>query len=103
MLPVQSQPAEHLVQIMRFRTDQFDTMKSLDDEYRTVTAGKAIYTNEMIGRDLDTDEYVVIVTFPSKEAADVNNELSETSAMAEKTAAIATEGPSFSNLEIIDV
>jgi hypothetical protein len=88
---------------MRFRTDQFDTMKSLDDEYRSSTAGRSTYTSEVMGRDLDTGEYVVIVTFPSKEAADINNELPETSAMAEKMAAITTEGPSFSNIEVVDL
>lgn len=91
------------IQIMRFRTDQFDTMKALDDEYRAATAGRATYSSEIIGRDLDTGEYVVIVTFPSKEAADVNNELPETSTMAEKVAAITTEGPSFSNIEVVDL
>ena len=45
----------------------------------------------------------MIVTFPSKEAADINNELPETAAMAEKMAAITTEGPSFSNIEVVDL
>lgn len=45
----------------------------------------------------------MICTFPSEEAADVDNELPETSAMAEKMAAITTEGPSFSNIEVVDL
>ena len=45
----------------------------------------------------------MIVTFPSKEAADINNALPETAAMAEKMGGFTTEGPSFSNIEIIEV
>jgi hypothetical protein len=87
---------------MRFRTDEFDTMNKLTEQYRADTAGRSTYISETVGRDLDTGDYVVIVTFPSKEAADVNNELPETAAMAEKMAGFTTEGPSFSNIEVIE-
>ena len=90
------------VQIMRFRTADFDTMNQLSEQYRSDTAGRSTYTSEVLGHDLDTGEYVVIVTFPSKEAADVNNALPETAAMAEKMGSLTTEGPSFSNIEVID-
>ena len=90
------------VQIMRFRTDEFDTLTKLTAQYRADTVGRSTYTSELLGRDLDTGEYVVIVAFPSKEAADINNALPETGAMAEKMSSFTTEGPSFSNLEVID-
>lgn len=90
------------VQIMRFRTADFDTLNKLNEQYRADTAGRATYTSELLGRDLDTDEYVVIVTFPSREAADINNALPETAAMAEKMLGFTSEGPSFSNVEVID-
>ena len=90
------------VQIMRFRTADFDTLNKLIEQYRSDTAGRSTYTSEVLGRDLDTDEYVVIVTFPSREAADINNALPETAAMAEKMGTFTTEGPSFSNVEVID-
>lgn len=89
------------VQIMRFRTGDFDTLNKLTEQYRSDTAGRSTYTNEILGRDLDTDEYVVIVTFPSKQAAEMNNALPETAAMAEKMNSLTTEGPSFSNIEVI--
>ena len=88
------------IQIMRFRTDDYDTLSTLVEQYRADTAGRSTYTSEVLGRDLDTDEYVVIVTFPSKEAADINNALAETAAMAEKMSHLTTEGPSFSNVEV---
>lgn len=90
------------VQIMRFRTADFDTLNKLTEQYRSDTAERSTYTSEVLGRDLDTGEYVVIVTFPSKEAADINNALPETAAMAEKMETLTTEGPSFSNVEVID-
>ena len=90
------------VQIMRFRTADFDTLNKLTEQYRSDTAGRSTYTSEILGRDLDTDEYVVIVTFPSKQAADINNALPETAAMAEKMGGLTTEGPTFSNIEVID-
>ena len=89
------------IQIMRFRTDDYDTLNGLVEQYRTDTAGRSTYTSEVIGRDLDTGEHVVIVTFPSKEAADANNSLPETAAMAEKMGHLTTEGPSFSNIEVM--
>ncbi len=89
------------IQIMRFRTDDYDTLNALVEQYRTDTAGRSTYTSEVLGRDLDTGEHVVIVTFPSKEAADANNSLPETTAMAEKMDQLTTEGPSFSNIEVI--
>ena len=91
------------VQIMRFRTTDFDSLNKLTDQYRSDTAGRSTYTSEVLGRDLQTDEYVVIVTFPTKEAADINNALPETAAMAKKMGRLTTEGPSFSNIEVIEV
>ena len=88
------------MQIMRFRTDGFDTLSTLVEQYRADTAGRSTYTSEVLGRVLDTSEHIVIVTFPSKEAADANNSLPETAAMAEKMSHLTTEGPSFSNVEV---
>jgi hypothetical protein len=90
------------VQIMRFRTDEFDTLNTLTEQYRADTAGRSTYTSEVLGRDLDTGEYVVIVTFPSREAADINDGLPETAAMAERMAGFTTDGPSFSNIEVLE-
>jgi hypothetical protein len=90
------------VQIMRFRTDDFDTLSKLTEQYRADTVGRSTSTSEVLGRDLDTGEYVVMVTFPSKDAADINNALPETGAMAEAMSGFTTEGPSFSNVEVIE-
>jgi len=90
------------IQIMRFRTEDVEALVRLSEQYRADTAGRSTYTSEVMGRDLDTGEHVIIVTFPSQEAADVNNALPETAALAEQTAALTTAGPSFSNIEVIE-
>jgi hypothetical protein len=91
------------VQIIRFKTDlDVDTMSKMNEEYRESTKDRGTYTSAVVGRDLDTDEYVIIVTFPSKEAADVNNDLPETAANAEEMQKHATAPPSFSNIEVIE-
>ncbi len=89
------------IQIMRFRTNDYGAMNELVEQYRADTAGRSTYTSEVLGRDLETGEHIVIVTFPSKEAADANNLLPETATMAEKMGHFTTEGPSFSNIEVI--
>jgi hypothetical protein len=90
------------VQIIRFGTDDFETINKLSQQYRADTAGRSTYTSEVAGRDLDTGEYVIIVTFPSKAAADENNALPETNAIAERMAGLATSGPVFSNIEVVE-
>jgi len=90
------------IQIMRFRTDDLETLKKQSDQYREDTAGRSTYTSEILGRDLDTGETVLMVRFPSKEAADANNELPETQALAAQMATYVTEGPSFANIEVIE-
>lgn len=89
------------VQIIKLRTDKYDEIQKLDEEYVQKTSGRSTFTQEIVGRDLDTGEYVVIVRFPSKEAADVNNDLPETGEMSAKMAALATS-MTFSNLEVIE-
>jgi quinol monooxygenase YgiN len=88
------------VQIMRFKTDQVDQLAKMNAQYRADTAGRSTYTSEVVGQDLDSGEYVVIVTFPSREAADANNALPETQALAEQTTALCDGPISFSNIEV---
>ena len=92
------------VQIMRFKTDQVDQLAKMNAQYRADTAGRSTQTSEVVGQDLDSGEYVVIVTFPSREAADANNNaLPETQALAEQTAALCDGPISFSNVEVRDI
>lgn len=90
------------VQIMRFKTDlDVEQLRKMNEEYRAATSDRGTYSGAVVGRDLDSGEYVVVVTFPSKEAADANNELPETKANAEEMGRHATN-LTFSNIEVID-
>ena len=89
------------VQIIRFRTNDFDAVEKLYHQYEEDTAGHSTLTSSMHGRDLDTGEYVVVVTFPSREAAAKNDALPETGASAQKMQALATGEPTFSNIEVL--
>jgi hypothetical protein len=91
------------VQIIRFKTDlDYDKLKEMNEAYREATKGRSTYTSDLIGRDLDTGEYVLIVTFPSQQAADANNNLPETAANAAEMGAVVTAPLSFSNIEVIE-
>lgn len=90
------------VQIIRVKTDRGDELIAMGDEYDKATAGKSTHTSAVSGRDLDTGEYITIVTFPSREAALANDALPETQAFAEKMGALVDGPPSFSNIEVIN-
>ena len=90
------------IQIMRFRTDHIDEVQKLVRQYDADVVGRSTVTSEVSGRDLDSGEYVVIVRFPSKAAAEMNNALPETGALANAIGALCTGGLSFSNVEVLD-
>jgi quinol monooxygenase YgiN len=91
------------VQVMEFQTSQLDQVKALDQRWRAETEGKRTATSMMITQDRDRPgTYVWIIGFPSYEAAQQNNDLPETQAIAEAMAK-ATDGPtSFRNLDVME-
>ena len=91
------------IQIMRFRTDHIDEVQKLVRQYEADVAGRWTVTSEVSGRDLDSGESVVLVRFPSKAAAEVNNSLPETGALAHGIGALGTAAMSFSNVEVLEV
>ncbi len=91
------------IQIMRFHTDHIDEVQKLVRQYGADVAGRSTFTNEVSGRDLDSGEHVVIVRFPSRAAAEENNALPETGALAHGISELCTGGMSFSNVEVLDV
>ena len=77
-------------------------MRKLVRQYDADVAGRSTVTSEVSGQDLDSGEYVVIVRFPSKAAAEMNNALPETGALANGIGGLCTGGLSFSNVEVLD-
>ena len=90
------------VQIIEIKTSNIDQIQQLDKEWQAATEGKRTATRALITKDRDrADTYLVIVEFPSYEAAQANNALAETGAFAEKISALA-QSQTFLNLDVID-
>lgn len=94
--------AKKFVQIIEFDSDDIDASIKLDQEYLKQTEGKRTDTRGMTCADRDNPgHYFVIVEFPSAEAAEKNNALPETQAMAEKQMKLSKGEPKFYNLDVL--
>ena len=90
------------VQIIEMTTSEIDQIQKLDKEWQSATAGKRTATRALVTKDRDKpDTYLVIVEFPSYEAAMANNALPETGAFAEQIGAL-TKSQTFRNLDVLD-
>ena len=75
------------VQIIEMKTSRYDEVDKLTDEWRAQTQGRRATGRAMVTKDRDTpNTYVVVVEFPSHEAAMKNNDLPETAQFAEQMA-----------------
>ena len=73
------------VQIIEMKTSRYDEVDKLTDEWRAQTQGRRATGRAMVTKDRDKpNTYVVVVEFPSYEAAMKNNDLPETAQFAEK-------------------
>jgi len=90
------------IQIMDLRTSNFDEVQKLDDEWRKGTEGKRTLQRSVVARDRnDAEHYVVLAFFESPDSAMKNSNLPETSAFAEKIAAL-TNGPiQFTDFDVV--
>ena len=67
------------VQIIEVTTSRYDELEALHEQWLADTEGVRTVTAERVCRDRDRpDTYLVIVEFPSHEAALANNELAAT-------------------------
>ena len=89
-------------QLIEVHTDDFDGLERIHEKWVAATEGQRTTVQEWICRDRDRpDTYMLIVEFPSAEAAAVNNDLPATAEIAGAMAALATEPPTFRNLDLI--
>ena len=90
------------IQVIDFKTDRFDEVRALVDDYRASTSGKRTARRGILSKSRDGENrYVNIVFFDSYEEAMRNSEMPETSAFAEQMMKLC-EGPAtFSNLDVI--
>ena len=90
------------IQLIEIETDDFAALERLHDEWLAATEGERTVVQERVCRDQDRpNTYVLIVEFPSAEAASVNNALPATARIAEGMNALAARPPKFRNLDLI--
>jgi quinol monooxygenase YgiN len=90
------------IQLIEVSTDRFADLEALHEQWREETEGERTVLQEWICRDRDRpDTYVIMVEFPSHEAAQVNNDLPATGRIAEGMAELATGAPTFRNLDLV--
>lgn len=90
------------MQIIEFKTSKIDELNAALDEWLAQTKGQRAAQRGTQTRDRDVENtYVQIVEFPSYEEAMANSKLPETSAFAERLAALCDSPPTFRNLDVL--
>jgi quinol monooxygenase YgiN len=90
------------VQLIEVCTDDYDGLERLHEQWLEATGGQRTATREWICRDRDrADTYVIVVEFPSLEAAEANNELPATAEIARSISAMSSTPPAFRNLDLL--
>ena len=90
------------VQIIEFETDKVDELRRLEHELRNA-GGEMRISNGMMAKDRDKpNSYVVMVEFPSYEAAEANNNDPRTQEFAAKMQQLASSKTTFHNLDLIE-
>ena len=89
------------VQIIEFRTSQFDAMRKVGDEWEAATEGKRKTVRRVLCHDREVPgRFFNIVFFDSYEAAMENSSLPETDALSSKMMGFAEGPPTFYNLDV---
>jgi quinol monooxygenase YgiN len=90
------------VQIIEMQTSRFDEIEALHETWLADTEGSRTTNGEMVVRDRDQPgRYLVIVEFPSYEAAQANNDLPATGRFAEQLGPLLDGPPTFHNLDLV--
>lgn len=89
------------VQMIEYHTQHADKINEILDQWRAASSGQRTATRSVVTSDRDHDgTYVVVVEFPSYEAAMANSNLPETTEFAEKIVALCDAPPVYRNLEV---
>jgi quinol monooxygenase YgiN len=89
------------VQIIEFESDKIDEIRRLQAELRET--GELRMSMGVLTQDRDKpNSYVVVVEFPSWEAAEASNADPRTQEFAAKVEQLASTKPMFHNLDVVD-
>ncbi|WP_392840423.1 ester cyclase [Streptomyces sp. LN500] len=90
------------VQVIDCKTERFDDMDRLMDEWVEHTKGSRTATHSLIGKDRsDGSHFVEIVEFPSYEDAVANSKLPETDRIFQEMVALCDGTPTFTDLDVV--
>jgi hypothetical protein len=90
------------MQIIEYRTSQFDEVNQLVNAWLAQTEGKRTVAQGFTGRDrAEPGKYIDVIVFPSYEAAMRNNDLPETQALAGKWTSLCDGDVTFRNLDVV--
>lgn len=89
------------IQLIETITTRRAEMGALVERWRSRTDGRRTARRSTATHDRDRpDTYILIVEFPSYEAAMANSALSETADFAERLAELCDSPPTFRNLDV---
>ena len=89
------------IQFIEITTTSRDEVDALVERWRSRTEGRRTAGRSTATHDRDRpDTYILIVEFPSYEAAMANSALSETADFAERLAELCDSPPIFRNLDL---
>jgi hypothetical protein len=92
------------VQMIDVRVDDIGAVDALEQEWLAATEGSRRTIRSVTCADRDhPGRYVVLVEFPSYEAAQANNDLPATGHFAEQLRKLVTDGPTFRNLDVVRI
>ena len=90
------------IQVIEIQSDDFEGIERAHETWLAATVGQRTVESVRVCRDRDRpDTYVLIVEFPSAEAAAINDNLPATGQIAAALAALATKPLTFMNLDLI--
>ena len=90
------------MQVIEYRTSQFNEVNKLVEAWLAQTEGKRTVAQGFTGRDREEpDKYVDIIVFPSYEEAMRNSDLPETQALAGKMVSLCDGEVTFHNLDVV--
>ena len=91
------------IQIVEFRTSNFDKIQGLDNEWRQATEGTRTLRRSIVCRDTnDKTRHLVLAFFDSAESAKVNSELAATTNFANQVNAMVDAPITFQDLEVVE-
>ncbi|CAM5228332.1 ester cyclase [Streptomyces pseudogriseolus] len=90
------------VQLIDCRTNRFEELDRLMDQWVEQTRGRRTATHAVVGKDRgDTSHLVEIVEFPSYEEAMRNSKLPETDRIFREMSALCEGKPTFTDLDVV--